>query len=192
LARGALIKHCVETVDGFPNTLLAQAAREAGYRHLFLYRHDPRERLLSLVFAERSGIWGARDAAQKAEDPEVFRRPLNIPWLVAHERQAREALLESYHCLRALGASIATAGFEDIFLAARREDAAGKIREILSVLGLEQTEEEDAAWIDRVLGGGDQGTRARYHRFADRAALAEALTALGPLALDETPAAAGN
>lgn len=192
LARGSLIKHCVETVEGFPNTLLAQAAEEAGYRHLFLYRHDPLERLLSLVFAERSGIWGARDAAQKADDPEVFQRPLNIAWLVAHERRAREALLESYRCLGALGASIATAAFEDIFLASLREGAVRRIHRILTLLGLAGAEAADAAWIDRVLDGGDQGTRARYHRFADRAALARALAALGPLTLDETPAAAGN
>lgn len=192
LDRGCLIKHCVETVEGFPNTLLAKTAQRAGYRHLFLYRRDPLERLLSLVFAERSGIWGSRDAAQKTEDPGIFGRPLNIDWLLAHERQAREALRASFHCLRLLGASIATVAFEDIFFAPHREQAVDTLRQSLMLLGLARSAAEDEAWIGTVLDGGDQGTRSRYHRFTDRAALASALAALGPLALDETPDVAGH
>ena len=191
LERGSLIKHCVETVEGFPNTLLADASQRAGYRHLFLYRRDPLERLLSLVHAERSGIWGSRDASTKPEDPEVFRRPLDIAWLVSHEREARAALAAVHGRLRELGAELASVSFEEIFLTQVREDAARKIRGILMLLGLARTDLEDRAWIDGVLGQGDQGTRSRYHRFADRGVLASALAGLGPLHLNGMPAEAG-
>ena len=59
-----LIKHCVELVPWEVSQALAEQSVDLGYRHLFLYREQPRDRLLSLTFAgglqALHDFWSAR------------------------------------------------------------------------------------------------------------------------------------
>jgi hypothetical protein len=51
-----VIKHCMEMVPWEVTRALAEAAVHAGYKHLFLYRESPRDRLLSLHFVQKTEV----------------------------------------------------------------------------------------------------------------------------------------
>lgn len=187
----ALIKHCVETVPEAVDIALAEESVLAGYRHVFLYRRNALNRLLSLSFAQRSGVWGpSADAAGNAPGNEVFSRPLPVDHLVQHELMCRR-VLRSVHTLLQTRATTPPLElvFEELFESEDRGRARVQFISVLQDLGLSHSDAEDLALADNVLESGVQGTRSVYGRFSNADALENALAGLGEFRLSDPPTA---
>lgn len=177
LSGQVLIKHCVETVPPRLSRILAEEAVAAGYHHMFLFRRHALGRLLSLHFAQRSGIWGKEMAGGRHIDDGIFAEPLPVDELVAHEIDCRRRLNAVHDRLAALGVSPLLVAFEDIYADADAGAVAARLHALLAGLGLSAGDESDRGFIARVAGG-EQGTRDKYARFANYDELAAAINAL--------------
>lgn len=103
-AEHQVIKHCVEMVPPEINGGLALATAAAGYQHVFLYRRQPKGRLLSLHYARVSGIWGNRmKTGQPPTEEELRRHPLPVNELVERERRGMRALQRVWDGLVEMG-----------------------------------------------------------------------------------------
>ena len=84
------IKHCLEITPPRFNEILLNVAIEQGYNHLFLYREKAANRLLSLNYAQVTGIWGKE---QKGLNQEIdYSIPVNVEKLIKHEKQCRQSM----------------------------------------------------------------------------------------------------
>jgi len=195
--RGVIIKHCVETVPWEITEALARASASAGYRHLFLYRKNALDRLLSLHFAQKTGVWGPNmqkfasltgareanphatpDAAGKA----AFAEAVPVQKMVNHEKSCVQILTRTWHALSALGAKPRAIAYEDIYRTADPEQPVHILLPVLLYLGMSGSGAEDRAWIDDVVGKGDQGTRNKYRDFPGVGELAKCIQAVVPFA----------
>ncbi|MBN2700259.1 MAG: hypothetical protein JXR29_02270 [Methylothermaceae bacterium] len=192
---GVVIKHCVETVPWAINESLAGVAARAGYRHLFLYRRNALDRLLSLHFAQKTGVWGpgmkqvyeasaATGAAElQAEAGSLSGEaiaPLPVEKLLDHERRCVRLLSCCWRTLRASGAKPLALAYEDVY----RTNGAGllvkALAPVLSGLGLRYDETGVRAWAANLVGSGDQGTRDKYRLIPGMEELAEGVQSLAP------------
>ncbi len=180
LRKGEVIKHCVEAVPWDVTESLAHAAVSANYNHLVLYRRNAADRLLSLHFAQQTGVWGPDMKAVKAVagaretdtgamadivTAQALGAALPIDELVAHERNCRQRLQDLGQRLQRLGATPLPIAYEDIYRAA---DPLGPVRvlaPVLKALGLLNDDARIAAWVRELVGTGDQGTRDQYRHF---------------------------
>lgn len=182
--RKVVIKHCLELMTPGLNRALAEASTAAGYRHVFLFRRRPLGRLLSLHYAQQSGIWGKEQARSTPIDEDaIFSQPLPIERLLAHERLSRARMAECYRVLRSLGANPLLVAFEDIYATDDLDAARERLLEILDVLGLPRGEASDREFLDATLRG-EQGTRSQYSRFPNHAEFAAASERLGAFSPD--------
>jgi FkbM family methyltransferase len=203
IAKGQVIKHCVETVPWEISESLARASTHAGYRHLFLHRRNAADRLLSLHFAERSGIWGPKGAAPKdgttapkdnhveAGTPRVpgdlLSAPLPVENLLSHERRCRERLTAVSRLLRTLGTEPLVLAYEDLYRSTDAEQPVRVMTPILRALHLIQQEAEIKAWTASLVGEGDQGTRDKYGLFPGVAELSKRVQGIPPFELNALP-----
>ncbi|MEO5377117.1 MAG: LicD family protein [Magnetococcus sp. DMHC-6] len=189
--RGVIIKHCVEIGPWEITRTLAEATCRANYRHLFLYRKKPVDRLLSLHFAKLYGIWGPGGKMKQGEELEkkIFAVPLPLAELIGHEKRCALLLTKTWEWLEAQGAAPMAIAYEDIY---RTPDSTLPIQTLLPVLehlGLSKGETENRHFIQSVLERGDQGTRNYYTLFQGREQLELELKSLelfSPLTLAET------
>jgi|GEM_PF-923282 len=180
-----LIKHCLEIIPQPLNQALAEISTRLGYRHLFLYRRRPIDRLLSLHFAQKSGAWGKEMAKKAAINDEIFQAPLPLDNLVAHEIRCRRMIRAIFDQLCGIGARPLMLTFEDLYTNNDTAEARRQIKTVLAALGLERGDVEDDRFMNQVLTRGNQGTRDQYKRFADYDKLAEALGELGEFTLQK-------
>lgn len=170
-AKGEVIKHCVETVPWAVTEALIEATAKSGYRHLFLYRRNAVDRLLSLHFAKETGIWGPDMKARKAVTgaPEIKEESalppqaishLPVEKLIAHERRCVELLEKTWHRLKALGAEPTALAYEEVYRAPSLQAAQAVLERVLAALGIAAP--DLPAWTQAIVGRGDQGTRDRY------------------------------
>ena len=175
---GQVIKHCVETVPLEVTRALARATTQAGYRHLFVYRKQPLGRLLSLHFARDNDIWGPEMKTGREPTPEDLRRQsLPVPRLLAHEQRCAAALGEMWSLLLGLSQSPSALAYEDLYAAPSQQQAQEVLGRVLSELELQVPPASLPAVLARVLGSGDQGTRASYDQYQGVDELAQALAA---------------
>ena len=87
-------KHCVEVQPPKFNQILAETSIDLGYKHLFLYRAETRERLLSLHFAKSTDLWFSKwvkkDISLQIADYEST--PIDIEKLKKHDELCRQRL----------------------------------------------------------------------------------------------------
>jgi hypothetical protein len=175
-ARGEVIKHCVEMVPPDVNRALAKASSAAGYGHLFLYRKQALSRLLSLHFANVSGIWGPQmNPGSFPALHELERRVLPVSKLAAHEQRCAAALKLAWQELLALDQVPVALAYEDLYAAASRSDALGCLSRLLPALGMSLSPSALAESLEKILGQGEQGTRRAYELFEGADALNQAL-----------------
>lgn len=195
--RGVIIKHCVETVPWEITEALARASASAGYRHLFLYRKNALDRLLSLHFAQKTGVWGpnmqqfarltgAREsnphASPDATGMEVLAEAVPVQKMVKHEKSCVQTLTRTWHALNALGAKPRAIAYEDIYRTADPEQPVHILLPLLRYLGMSGSDAEDRAWVGDVVGKGDQGTRDKYRDLPGVGELAKHIQAVVPFA----------
>lgn len=187
LARKVLIKHCVETVPARLNALLADAAVDAGYRHVFLYRRNALDRLLSLHFASRSGVWGKKLASKTEIDDGIFSEPLPVRKLLEHEEFCRAELSSVYARLSLRGVSPAQVAFEDIYAEAAKDAVRVRLGSLLDYLGLAAGKKSDKAFVDGIVGTGEQGTRQHYARFVNYDEMVAGVQGIGEFDIRSRP-----
>lgn len=181
-----LIKHCVEHVPEALNRALMACATARGYRHLFLIRAEPGDRLLSLHAARASGVWGKRARAERsdAELALILRKtPIDTDDLLTRERADRVRLRALFDQAQSLGVRPLIATFEDLYDYARPSLSLARLARLQSALGLDA---DDAAGR-RVLFGGGQRTRDIYRLIPGHDAFRRAATGLGPMTLGPPP-----
>lgn len=166
---GVRIKHCVEMVAPELNVALARAAQQRGYGHVFLFRRRSVDRLLSLHFAQKTGIWGKK-VRGKTDPNKALSEPIPVEKLIAHQRRCDQQLTIVYQELLALGAKPMLVAFEDVYMTPG-EEPRQRISQLLDNLGIELQGREQ--FIHNVLTGGDQGTRGKYDLFPRRNELEE-------------------
>ena len=200
--RGVIIKHCVETVPWEITEALVRASVRAGYRHLFLYRKNALDRLLSLHFAQKTGVWGpnmrsfvettgAREADTNATPEEVGQGALAeavpVEKLVNHEKHCVQTLTRTWHLLHAQGAQPQAIAYEDVYRTSGPEQPVCVLLPVLQYLGLSENEAADRAWVGEVVGTGDQGTCNKYRDFPGVGELAKRIQAVAPFLPDGEP-----
>lgn len=171
-ARPTVIKHCVENVPSAVNLALARASFQAGFKHFFLYRRDPLDRLLSLHFANVTGVWGP--GVQPTTEM-LTQQALPVDKLAAHERRCASELGGVWRLLLELGARPYALAFEDLYQEASLAVAAERLTALFAYLGWQGGMGDAMALAQEVVGKGNQGTRHKYQEFAGRAELARAL-----------------
>jgi LPS sulfotransferase NodH len=185
--QGAIIKHCLEMVPWEVTRALARATVQAGYRHLFLYREQARNRLLSLHFAQKTGVWGPN--MRKGDIPEEdLREVIPIERMLRHEEMCVTHLGQTWRFLIEQGARPMALSYEALYRA-ERDAAERRLQPLLEMLGLSRSPQKDHAFVQEVLGKGDQGTRDKYDVIPGIAELEEALKGL-PVFVPEMPASA--
>lgn len=172
---GVIIKHCVEMMPWEVTKALASAAVKHGYGHIFLYRREPLNRLLSLQFAKLSGIWGPNLKGKNELNEKIFAQPLPVQKLVSHEKQCVGLLSKTWQYLKESGAASLALAYEDIYQTDDPYKPARELLPVLDALGLSRGSKEDSEFVRAIVGEGDQGTRAEYRRFAEIGKLEEAL-----------------
>lgn len=176
--KNTLIKHCVETVPlAVTDTLLTESIK-AGYNHLFLYRKNSADRLLSLHFAQKTGLWGANMAKfqrqtgakeantnldSKTVDTTFNHEKLPINQLLTHERECIKQLGQVWSKCIELGGQPYKIAYETLYSAQNSTSAVQKLQKLLDFLGLAPS--KDVAWCEDVLNNGEQGTRDKYALF---------------------------
>lgn len=174
------LKHCVEMVPWEVSEALADASCRNGYRHLFLYRRNAVNRLLSLHFAKESGIWGPHFKNENELRSKIFDEPLPVRKLVHVEDQGRRRLARAWKRLASNGAGLHALAFEDVFEAADPASAEAALLPALAHLGLSRDPEEDRAFAAETIRSGEQGTRDEYAAFKGIDRLASALEDIRP------------
>lgn len=173
--RRGLIKHCVELVPWEVSEALAEQSSALGWRHLFLYREQPRDRLLSLVFAKRSGVWAPGKARKELGDvAPIVSNALPVNWMIERETLCAERLNAAWALLKRLGQQPVALSFESVYQATP-EAATQRLQTLLTELQRSGGAEADARFAQEVLGRGDQGTREHYSEFRGIARLEAAL-----------------
>lgn len=185
LEAGPLIKHCVETVPQEVTECLAELTLEMGYKHIFLFRRQPLNRLLSLYFANTIGIWGKTKSDET--DPEEISRKLRetdipIARLIKRERADRNTLSSVFNLLQSNGMVSAMIQFEDIYDRFDREVSIGILERLIDFLGINAG--TDRAVLDEVLFKGDQKTRHHYRDFRNYLEFEKAVADLPPCILE--------
>lgn len=170
--RQIIIKHCVEIVPWEITCALANAAAGFGYQHLFLYRKNARDRLLSLHFARETGVWGPKMKKELDENTEI--QPIDVKSLIAHERKSIVSLQRVWQHLVDLNIEPLALSYEEIY-SVDADQAIKNLLPILKKLGLSQDIKNDSAFAMEVIGRGDQGTRKQYQNIPGISELEEAL-----------------
>lgn len=176
-AKGVLIKHCVEVVPWDVTESLVDASISSGYKHLFLYRRNAVERLLSLYSAMKSGRWGpdmklfvqmtgannlgtkeARDFT--SQSPFTGENPAEA--LAEHEAWSVEAMLRTWWRLRLRGEEPVAVAYEDIYCASNQRRTVSLLSSVLDHVGL-RVSSGVAEWVRSLLSYGLQGEREDYN-----------------------------
>jgi hypothetical protein len=174
------LKHCVEMVPWEVSESLVDATCRNDYRHLFLYRRNAVNRLLSLHFARQSGIWGPHFRNENELRTKIFDEPLPVRKLVHIEDEGRRRLARAWKRLVSRGATPSLLAFEDVFEAGPPVAAGAALLPVLEHLALRREPEEDAKFVAETIASGEQGTREEYASFRGIERLASALEDIAP------------
>ena len=144
---------------------LAKSSTEHGYRHLFLYRKNAVDRLLSLHHAEMTGIWGSHFKSKNEVDEQIFSNTLPLQKLVNHEIQCNTLLMQAWDLLESIEGKPITIAFEEIYNTVNIKNAKERLLWIISELGLTRGMVEDRKLVNIITKWGGQGTKESYSRF---------------------------
>lgn len=169
-----IIKHCLEMVPIEITFALAEAATKAGYNHLFLYRKNALDRLLSLHFAVQTGIWGP-DAKKKQNQEQADIAPISAEKLAQHELRCVTLLEKTWEYLISLNANPIALSYEQVYLT-EQSKAADNIYPVIKKLGLSRTDNDNVSFINSIISAGFQGTRDKYESIPGLDNLKESLS----------------
>jgi len=174
--QGVLIKHCVELFDIEFNLALVDAAIRHGYNHLFLYRRNVLDRLMSLHFAEVTGIWGGKMLKDKTLDDSLYQERIPVKKIIAHAHTCNNTLATIRQHLQNKQQDFSTVVFEDIYKEEDISIAKQKIFNLLSDLELLSRVRNKDAFAELIIGKGDQKTSDQYSNFVNYEELKEQIS----------------
>jgi hypothetical protein len=186
LAEGVIVKHCCELHDDKFNRMLIDVAGGLGYRFLVLFRESELDRLMSRIFARRTGIFFKTDlVGYRRTHDELIAHLRNTTLREIDEEIRRSAtsvrsLLAAAAYLRKRGYRYLLERFEDIFEAASQQ----RFDNLLSDLGIVPvTDPARQQAICSILTANQQGTRPYYNELPYREKMRAAVEgAWAPLA----------
>lgn len=164
LSKRILVKHCLEIIPHEVNVALIEVSMDMGYKHLFLYREYPTDRLLSLNYSQKTRIWGKEHRAKITVDEAIFDQPINIRALIDHELHCRSEMDSAFTLLSARDYSPAAVSFEGLYQSDTFEYSKFLVLEIYKYLGISQERLNDAV-LFKMLRKGSQGTSHEYKKF---------------------------
>ncbi|MCP8688671.1 sulfotransferase family 2 domain-containing protein [Marinobacterium sedimentorum] len=176
-----LIKHCFEIMPDFLNRVLAEESQKVGYKHVFLYREYASDRLLSLNYAQLTGIWGKEHKKTVEISNDIFSTPVDVERLITHEEMCRRKIKLIYKNLKEIGETPICLTFESIYKGVY-EHSQLLIKHAFKLLGLSQKTPSDLE-LDKMLRGGGQGTKEKYLVFPEASVLVEKANRLGRITL---------
>ena len=157
------IKHCLEIIPMEMNSIILEVAVKYDYEHLFLYRENATDRLLSLNYALKTGIWGRKQKELIQDNEDVFSEPINIPKLLKHEISCRRGMRNIYDNLRSKGGSPIAVSFESLYKSSQQYSRA-LVKELF-----EQITGDTPAHIkplyQNLVRHGSQGSSSNYMHF---------------------------
>jgi hypothetical protein len=180
-AQNISFKHCLEIIPMEMNFLLSELATEYGYKHLFLYRENAADRLLSLNYAKRTGIWGNKGETPIECGTDVFSEPVNISKLLNHEATCRHDMRSIYANLISKGNSPIAVSFESIYKRSQQYSKA-LVKELFEQVTGSRPARFKSLY-QNLVSYGSQGTSSDYLRFPGADALALQADKLGPFQL---------
>ncbi len=160
-----LIKQRVETIPEKFCLLLADITNLLGYKHLFLYRMNFQQRLLSLHFAKITDIWGPKQYSEDKINRELFNNPIPIEELITQELLDRSLLRRVYKIIRSKKDACKEITYETLY-EEEVDSAIEKIRDITNdFLGLNLEKQELIDFINSLRAKGKQNTEKYYDLF---------------------------
>lgn len=179
LRKSILIKHCLEIINKQLNDAILEVSTELNYQHLFLYREFAEDRLLSLNYAQLTGIWGSKQ--KKEFDSRVFQQDINVEQLIHHEKRTRAETRRIYSRLIDLGATPLAVSFEMLYKSDFNYSSM-LVKDIFA--GLEVNDSiVTPEFLKQTLRQGKQGTNEQYRKFPNSNKLSMATEKLGRFAL---------
>ncbi len=157
------IKHCLEIIPNEVNQALLDISMQYGYRHVFLYRENPADRLLSLNYAMATGVWGKDQKESTEIDDDVFKIAIDVDHLMSHENMSRRKMMSIYNRLVELKAEPLAISFEALY-SASFEYGSTLVRSLYARLGL-NTESLNDTGLKKLLTSGAQGSKSEYKKF---------------------------
>ena len=160
---GYSIKHCIELMPEEFNIALMELCVRYGYRHVFLYREEAADRLLSLNYAQKTGIWGRDQRDQCEIDESVFQDPIDTNGLLGHEVTCQKELRSIYETLVDLNQTPLAVSFESLY-----KSDFDYSKRLVTDLFLELELDSAALTEDlfkKILKKGAQGTKSDYLKF---------------------------
>lgn len=185
LAKKPLIKHCFEIVPEVINTALIELSIKHGYNHLFLYREYPTDRLLSLNYALKTGIWGKEQKNKKTLQEDVFNSPVDVDSLIKHEKNSRKAIRNIYNSLVEKGVEPVLLTFESLYTGAYEYSKSLVISTFKALSINDGVLGNDV--LKKMLRGGGQGTKDKYLKFPGSEKLVQESKRMERLTLKKTP-----
>lgn len=180
LQKSILIKHCLEIINKDLNDAILEVATELGYRHLFLYRELPEDRLFSLNYAQLTGIWGSKQ--KKEVDESIFKQNINTDSLISHENNTRKETLRIYNSLVDLGATPLAVSFEMLYKS-DFDYSSMLVKDIFTGLSVDNLIVTDD-FLKTTLLKGNQGTNEQYRKFPNSDVLSKEAKKLGSFTLN--------
>lgn len=176
LSQKLCIKHCLELMPEELNIALIDVSIKYGYKHVFLYREEARDRLLSLNFALKTGVWG-RLSKKNGFDECVFNEEIDINQLIDHEDYSRKGMRSVYNYILKKGLSPFVMSFESLYC---DEYVNSKLLlgELFSFL-LADDYYLSEAFLSETLKRGSQGTKEDYLRFENSAKFLDEVDKIG-------------
>lgn len=175
LSQKVCLKHCLEIVPDELNMALIEISSRYGYKHVFLYREEARDRLLSLNFAMKTGVWGRLNKEDSFDDS-VFNEDIEIDKLIGHENNSRRSMLNVYQGIVNKGLPFFVISFESLY---RGEDESSKLllSNLFEFLVADEYYLSDD-FLRKILTRGAQGTKEHYLCFRNSAEFIDKLDKL--------------
>ena len=183
LAQKPLIKHCLEIMPPALNMAIAAVSHKYGYKHLFLYREYPKDRMLSLNYALKTNIWGKKQAKIITVDDSVFQEDIPIDSLIKHEKMCRRKMSEIYDYLADVAKSTKPrkVSFENLY--GQEFEESSKLVEDIFEDFIGSKESITTEFLNSLLNKGGQGTKLDYQRFPNSDKFISKLNDLPPFKL---------
>jgi hypothetical protein len=136
-AQGSLIKHCYEILGrDFNDTILDVLTEFREYRHIFLLRRDETARMLSLMLALQTDVWGKHGSEKVYEAIRQGTHALQPFDLKRMREEEAAAIRETGHIKELLtqkGIEYTTVYFEELYVG-ERQQRMKRVRNLLKFL----------------------------------------------------------
>lgn len=164
LEKRPLIKHCLEIIPQELNLILAELSVKFGYKSIFLYREYAKDRILSLNYAQTTGVWGKEQKNKLEENPNIFKTPFPVNRMIHHEYRCRQKMTGVFSYLVSSGVSPVILSFEALYQHKNYEYSCMLVSDLFAKLHLCK-EIVTESFLEKMLKRGGQGTKSDYLRF---------------------------